>query len=78
MTKKQSRFLVGGADVIDGTWRAIFEIHSPCKGGEHKGCVVLERNISPPMESQAAAIETVYAVRDESGLVGWESCLPAS
>lgn len=73
MKKKPNRFLVGGCDEINGKWHAIFEIHSPCKGGEHKGCTVVERNVSPPLGSREEAIETVHAIKDESGLEGWET-----
>lgn len=71
---KPSRVLVGGCDIIDGTWRAIFEIHSPCDGSEkHTGCTIVERNISPPLASKDAAIQAVLEIRDESGLEGWET-----
>lgn len=73
MKKKPNRFLVGGCDIIDGTWRAIFEIHSPCNGQDHKNCTVVEKNISPPLSSKEEAIETVLAIKDESGLEGWET-----
>ena len=70
---KQTRFLVGGCDQIDGQWHAIFEIHSPCRGGQHIGCNVVERNVSPPLTSKEEAIQAVLAIKDESGLEGWES-----
>jgi hypothetical protein len=71
--KPLSRFLVGGCDEIDGKWHAVFEIHSPCNGGEHRGCTVVERNVSPPLESKEAAIQAVLEIKDESGLDGWET-----
>lgn len=73
MKKRPNRILVGGCDEIDGKWHAIFEIHSPCRGGLHKDCVIVERNVSPPLESKEAAIQAVLEIRDESGLEDWET-----
>ncbi len=70
---KPNRFLVGGCEQIDGKWHGIFEVHSPCRGGDHKGCIVLEKNVSPPYDTQQEAVDAVMVIKDDSKLEGWEA-----
>jgi hypothetical protein len=70
---KTPRFFVGGCEQINGKWHAVFEVHSPCVGEDHKGCTVLERNVSPSYGTPQEAIDVVMAIKDESGLEGWEA-----
>ncbi len=68
---KPTGLVIGGVDQIDGAWHAIFEIHQPCDGavergwdGQHRHCKVVQRLVSPAVETELDAVALVLESRE--------------
>jgi hypothetical protein len=67
------KFLVGGVIDKDGKWHGFFETHQPCDGtDQHLNCAISNRHVSPAYDTQGEAVAALYAMKDESGIEGWE------
>lgn len=59
------KYLAFGVDQKDGGFVAVSEVHEPCKGDPHKGCVVLIRHIvSPVFKTEEEADDALSAFID--------------
>lgn len=83
MTQTARTKIVGGGFLVSGGWRAMYQIHSPCVGGDHVGCTVTRRWHRPATDVEHARTLvhevrrhlTAYPTRDHACAVldAWQA-----
>jgi len=59
-----------GVDCRNGRWFMFAELHLPCKGPQHIGCIVIRRDEGPLRNTQDEAIADMLAVHED---LGWDN-----
>lgn len=68
--------LLGGVLPVGDKFQAVFQLHRPCVGGDHKPCTVVQTFESTLFDTMEQAIAQVTATQQElegQGITDWQA-----